>query len=122
MTIQQKLHLPMRTSTAVLILLFVGLLVLYFWVRPDTAATSNTGQDSPQTGQQATNPPADSPTPTPAPSTTSPSPSATPSTPSPRPRRSSPAPTPSSSTPGSTPLPTPTPTPTASTPVAAPSG
>ena len=122
MTIQQKLHLPMRTSTAVLILLFVGLLVLYFWVRPDTAATSNTGQDSPQTGQQATNPPglapplrrrradlavADG-------HAVHAQPAAAPVQPGAHARRPS--------TPGSTPLPTSTPTPTASTPVAAPSG
>lgn len=121
MTVQQKLHLPIRTSTAVLILLFAGLLVLYFWVRPTgTSQASNTGQDSPQTGQQATTPPSYSPAPTPTPSTTSPRPSATPSSPSPRPSRSSPVPTPTPSTPGSTPLPSPAPT--ASTPAAAPSG
>ena len=40
----------MRTSTAVLILLFVGLLVLYFWVRPTgTSQASNTGSVSKST-------------------------------------------------------------------------
>ena len=43
MTIQQKLHLPMRTSTAVLILLFVGLLVLYFWVPNAAEPTGSAG-------------------------------------------------------------------------------
>lgn len=122
MTVQQKLRLPVRTSTAALILIFAGLLVLYYWVRPDHDAASQTGQQGgSQTGQTRTPTSHYTPTSSPTPSRTSPSPSATPSSPSPRPRRStpvaSPTPTPTPSAPVGT-TPTPVPTPTPSTPAA----
>jgi hypothetical protein len=119
MTLQQKLRLPVRTSTAALILIFAGLLVLYYGVRPDSAVSQTGQQGGSQTGQTRTPTSPYTPTSSPTPSRTSPSPSATPSSPSPQPRRSSPPPTPTptpSAPVGTTPTPAPTPTP--STPAA----
>jgi hypothetical protein len=102
-----------RTSTWILLVVFLGTLVLYAWVKPPQAST---GGDTPA-ARQATTAPA---TPAPArrasrrPPRGTPSPVATPGrTPSAH-RTATPHPTVSATSPTATPAPGPTPTATAS--------
>lgn len=60
---------PARTSTIALAVLFVGLFVLWLYVRPHATATAGTTGTPAGTGQQ-TEQPTGTPSPTPAPTTT----------------------------------------------------
>lgn len=62
---------PARTSTIVLAVLFVGIFVLWLYVRPPAAATAGSTGGNPGTGQQVQQPaPTSTATPTPTETTT----------------------------------------------------
>jgi cytoskeletal protein RodZ len=95
-----------RTSTLVLIVLFLGFLTLYVWVRP--IPQSNTGNVQPATPTHSQTPSTPASTPTPRQHTLSPTPSHSPTRGVTQTPSHAPAPTPATSTGTGTVTPTPT--------------
>ena len=81
-----------RTSTLVLTGLFLAVLALYLWVRPNPVDTQTAG---PGTASTTTHEPTHTPSPTPTHRPTSHSPTPAPTSPSPSPAVSGPSPSPS---------------------------